>query len=94
MAMIRPAIYWARVMSRLWAKPLAPQILIRVPKSSIVYPGFQVTELGLREVTPHTQGHTASWELYPYGARMYRFQELFSGFSLALRGPRSGRHSD
>lgn len=87
MAMIRAAIYWAHVMSRLWAKPLAPQILIGVPKSSIVYPGFRVTELGLREVKPYTQGHTARWELYRYGASMYRFQDVVLWVLFSLEGP-------
>lgn len=86
-AMIRVTIYWAHVMSRLWAEPLAPpQILIRVPKSPIVYPGFQVTELGLREVKPHTQGHTASWDWHQRGASSYRCQDLSSGLSSALGG--------
>lgn len=57
-------MYWAHVMSKLRAQPLAPQTSVRVPKRTIVYPGFQVTELGLREVKPFTRDHTASGELH------------------------------
>lgn len=53
-------------MSRLRAKPLAPHILARVLKSSVVDPDFQVTDLGLREVKTHPQSHTASMELHQH----------------------------
>ena len=56
----------ASVMSRLRAKPLAPHILARVLKSSVVDPDFQVTDLGLREMKTHPQSHTASMELHQH----------------------------
>lgn len=55
-------------MSKLRAKPLAPQTSVRVPKRIIVYPGFQVIGLGLRGVRPYTQDHTASGELHQHAA--------------------------
>lgn len=94
MAMMRAAISWAHVMSRLWAKPSAPQILIRVPKSSVVCPGFQVTELGLREVKPHTQGRTAQLGAVPIWSQHVQVPRAVLWVLLSLEGPEVRGHSD
>lgn len=65
-------------MPKLGVKPLAPQTSVRVPKRTIVYPGFQVTELGLREVKPHTQDHRASGELHQHASILCRCVDLSS----------------
>lgn len=63
-----------------------PEFLRRVPKSSVLSPGFQVTGPGLREAQAHTQGRTARGERHQHGAGICRCQDLPSGPSSALRG--------